>query len=92
MPKLPTVAESGYPGFEAANWYGVLVRSQTPRAIIERLNTEIVKGLETKEVRDNLTRIGLDIAYQNAADFDAYIRNEMARNERIAKLLKLKID
>ena len=92
LPNLPTVAESGYPDFEAANWYGVIIRSPTPRAIIERLSSEIAKGLESKELRDNLTRFGLDIAYQNAADFDAYIRNEMARNERIAKLLKLKID
>jgi tripartite-type tricarboxylate transporter receptor subunit TctC len=92
LPNLPTVAESGYPSFEAANWYGVIIRSQTPRAIIERLSTEIAKGLESKEVRDNLTRFGLDIAYQNAAEFDATIRNEMLRNERIAKLLKLKID
>ncbi len=92
LPNLPTVAESGYPGFEAANWYGAIIRSQTPRAIIERLSTEIAKGLESKEVRDNLNRFGLDIAYQNAAEFDAYIRNEMMRNERIAKLLKLRID
>ena len=92
LPRLPTVAESGYPGFEAANWYGAMVRSPTPRTIIERLSAEIARGLESKEVRDNLARFGLDIAYQNAADFDAYIRNEMQRNERIAKLLKLKID
>ena len=92
LPNLPTVAESGYPGFEAANWYGVVIRSPTPRAIIERLNSEIAKGLETKEVRDNMIRFGLDIAYQNAADFDTTIRSEMTRNERITKLLKLKID
>jgi tripartite-type tricarboxylate transporter receptor subunit TctC len=92
LPKLPTVAESGYPGFEAANWYGMVIRSATPRPIIERLGSEIGKALQTDEVRDNMARVGLDIAYLGAASFDTYIRNEMRRNERIIKLLKLKLD
>ena len=92
LPKLPTVAESGYPGFEAANWYGVVIRAATPRPIIDQLGAEIGKALQTGSVRDNLLRAGLDIAYLGPAAFDAYIRNEMQRNERIIKLLKLKLD
>ena len=92
LPKLPTVAESGYPGFEAANWYGVMMRAATPRAIIERLGSEIGKALQTAEVRDHMARVGLDIDYLGPAGFDAYIRSEMQRNERIIRLLKLKLD
>ncbi|HTD90120.1 MAG TPA: tripartite tricarboxylate transporter substrate binding protein, partial [Burkholderiales bacterium] len=92
LPTLPTLAESGYPGFDAANWYGVMIRSATPRAVIERLGSEIGKALHTTEVRDNLARVGLDIAYLGPTDFDAYIRAEMTRNESILKKLKLKVD
>ena len=67
LPKLPTVAESGYPGFEAANWYGVMIRSATPRPIIERLGAEIGKALQTDEVRDPMARVGLDLAYLGPA-------------------------
>jgi tripartite-type tricarboxylate transporter receptor subunit TctC len=92
LPSLPTVAESGYPGFEAANWYGAMIRSATPRAHIERLSAEIGKVLQASEIRDNLVRAGLDISYQGAAEFDAYIRGEMQRNQRIVTALKLRMD
>jgi tripartite-type tricarboxylate transporter receptor subunit TctC len=92
LPKLPTVSESGYPGFEAANWYGVMIRSATPRAIIDRLSIEINSALQGAEFRGSLARVGLDIAYLGPAEFGAYIRNEMLRNERIISLLKLKLD
>ncbi len=92
LPKLPTVAESGYPGFEAANWYGVVMRSATPRAIIERIGADIGKAMQTAEVQENMTRVGLDLAYLGPAAFDTHIRSEMRRNERIIKLLKLKLD
>jgi tripartite-type tricarboxylate transporter receptor subunit TctC len=92
LPSLPTVAESGYPGFEAANWYGAMIRSATPRAHIERLSAEIGKVLQASEIRDNLVRAGLDISYQGATEFDAYIRGEMQRNQRIVAALKLRMD
>jgi len=92
LPGLPTVAESGYPGFEASNWYGAMIRSATPRAIIERLSAEIGKALQSAETRDSLARGGLDTAYLGTADFDAYIRNEMQRNARIVAALKLRMD
>jgi tripartite-type tricarboxylate transporter receptor subunit TctC len=92
LPSLPTVAESGYPGFEAANWYGAMIRSATPRAHIERLSAEIGKVLQASDIRDNLVRAGLDISYQGPAEFDAYIRGEMQRNQRIVAALKLRMD
>jgi tripartite-type tricarboxylate transporter receptor subunit TctC len=92
LPSLPTVAESGYPGFEAANWYGAMIRSVTPRAITERLGLEISKALQSSEIRDNLIRGGLDLAYLGPAEFDAYIRGEMQRNQRIVSALKLRMD
>ncbi len=92
LPSLPTVAESGYPGFEASNWYGAMIRSATPRVITERLSSEIGKALQASEIRDNLIRGGLDLAYLGPAEFDAYIRSEMQRNARIVSTLKLRMD
>ena len=92
MPAVPTLAESGYPGFEAANWYGAVIRSATPRAAIERLSADIGKALNVPEVRDGLNRLGLVPAYLDAAEFDALIRSEMQRFGRIANTLKLRLD
>ena len=92
LPQLPTVAEAGYAGFEASNWYGVVMRSATPRAIVERLSAEIARGLQAPEVREALARYGVDTAYQNPAEFDAFLRSEAQRNERTVRLLKLKLD
>lgn len=92
LPALPTVAESGYAGFEAANWYGILIRAATPRAIIDRLSTEINKAVQSTEYRDHIRRAGLDIAYLGPVEFDAYIRSEAERFARALKLLKPEID
>jgi tripartite-type tricarboxylate transporter receptor subunit TctC len=59
LPNIPTVAESGYPGFEALNWYAFVASAKTPTAILDRWNQEIVKVLRDPEVRDQLTKHGL---------------------------------
>jgi len=59
MPDVPTVAESGYPGFEATNWYAFVAPGKTPSAILDRWNEELVKALKSPEVADELTRAGL---------------------------------
>ena len=92
MPDVPTLAESGYAGFEAANWYGAVIRSATPRAAIERLSADIGKALNVPEVRDGLNRLGLIPAFLDAGEFDALIRSEMQRFGRIAGTLKLRMD
>ncbi len=92
LPDIPTLSESGYPGFEAANWYGVVMRSATPRNVIERLSAEIDKALNVPEVKDNLHKFGLVPAYLNAAEFDAVILSELQRYARIVNALKLRMD
>ncbi len=92
LPDVPTVAESGWPGFEALNWFGIVVRAGTPRPIIERLSAEIGKALQTPEARAVLTKQGFTAGTMTPADYDAYIRNEMQKNEKILKKLNLKLD
>jgi tripartite-type tricarboxylate transporter receptor subunit TctC len=92
LPDVPTLSESGYPGFEASNWYGIVMRSATPRNVIERLSAEIDKALNLPEVKDSLHKFGLVPAYLNAAEFDAVIQSELQRYARIVNALKLRMD
>ena len=92
MPEVPTIAESGYPGFDAGNWFGTAVRSGTPKPIVDRLNAEIVRALELPEVREPLMKVGLTPAAMTPEQFTAFIRNEMDRNATIIKSLNLKIE
>jgi tripartite-type tricarboxylate transporter receptor subunit TctC len=92
LPKIPTVAESGYPGFEALNWFGAVARSATPKPIIQRLNAEIAKAIQSPEAREVLTKQGLAPAIQSPEAFDAFVKAETDRNARVIKALNLKIE
>ena len=88
----PTVAESGYPGFEALMWYGVMARSAAPKQAIERLSADITRVLQAAEVRDGLGRLGLSVAAMNPAEFDAFVRAEIQNNGKIIRALNLKVE
>jgi tripartite-type tricarboxylate transporter receptor subunit TctC len=92
LPDVPTVAESGYPGFDATNWFGTVVRSATPRPVIDRLSAEIGRALNLPEVKDALSRVGMVPAPMTPAEFDAHLRREMEINGKIIRRLGLKID
>ena len=85
MPELPTIAEAGLAGYEANNWYGLMVPANTPRAIINRLNAETVKVLNMPEVKTFLFNQGLDAAPSTPEEFGAYIRSERAKWAKIVK-------
>ena len=89
---VPTVAESGFPGFEAITWFGAVVPAATPREAIGRLNTEIVRALQLPEVRVGLGKLGLSPAGMSPGEFDAFIRSELRRNEKLARESNLRID
>jgi tripartite-type tricarboxylate transporter receptor subunit TctC len=74
MPDVPTMAESGFPGFNATNWYAFVAPGKTPAPILDRWNTEIVKVLNDPEVRAQLNKHGLTpdpTTRQELADFMA---------------------
>ena len=85
LPDLPTVAEQGLPGFEADNWYGVVTTMKTPRAIIDRLNAEIVRALHAPEVKQLLLTQGLEVRTSTPQEFAAYIRSEF---DKWAKVIR----
>ena len=85
LPELPTVAESGLPGYEADNWYGVVTTAGTPRAIIDRLNAEISRALLLPDVKQLLFIQGLEVRTSTPAEFGAYMKSEF---DKWAKVIK----
>ena len=85
VPNLPTIAESGVKGFDANNWYGVLVPAKTPRPIINRLNKEIVAVLNLADIKEILFKSGLDAAPSTPEQFGAYIKSEKDKWEKVIK-------
>jgi tripartite-type tricarboxylate transporter receptor subunit TctC len=85
VPDLPTVAEAGLPGFEANNWYGLVVPAKTPKPVVDRLNKEMVAVLNLPEIREVLFRQGLDAHPSTPEAFGKYIQAETAKWARVIK-------
>ena len=92
LPDVPTVAEAGVPGFAINNWAGVFVAGGTPRPIIERLNSEIVKALAPPDVRQKLLEMGLVAGTNTPEQFTSYIQAETVRWARVVKDAGIKLD
>ena len=85
LPDLPTVSESGLPGYEADNWYGFVTVAQTPAAIVSRYHAEITRALNSPDVRQVLTFQGLDVRTSSSQEFGAYMKSEF---DKWAKVIK----
>ena len=79
LPDVPSIAEAGWPQYEAGSWYGILAPAGTPSAIIERLHKEIVKALKDPEVQKRLSGEGADVIGSTPQEFAAHIKAELAR-------------
>jgi tripartite-type tricarboxylate transporter receptor subunit TctC len=84
-PDLPTIAESGFPGFEASSWFGVLAPARTPRPVIARLHADIVKSLQQPEVRQRLENVGFEIVGGTPDEFAGYIQSEIRKWAKVVK-------
>ena len=85
FPEVPTIAESGFAGFEASVWYGLVAPAATPKAIVAKLHDEAQKALQTKEVRERMSAVGGEVVPGSAEMFANLIRSE---RQRYAKLVK----
>ena len=85
LPEVPTIAESGYPGFEATNWYAYVLPAKTPSEIVERWNRELVKILNDPGVRKALLDQGMEPAPSTRAELAAYIKREYDTWARVVK-------
>jgi len=91
-PDLPTVAESGYAGYEVTNWHGLVGPKGLPRDIVERLNREIGQVVQGEEMKKSLAADGLEPAGGSPARFGEILKNEMARWGKVVQQARIKID
>ncbi len=84
-PGLATVAELGYPGFDVSSWQGIVLPAGTPREIVERLNRELVKVLAAQDVKDQFAQHSAEASPSSPEEFGAYIRQEIARWQKVAR-------
>ncbi len=84
-PELPTIAESGVPGYDVTNWVGMLAPAATPRAIVLRLNRDIVAILNAPEMKERFRTQGVDLVGSTAEDFAAFIRSELAKWRKVVQ-------
>ena len=89
LPDVPTVAETGLAGYEASSWYGVAAPAGTPRAIIERLNKEIVTVVKSKELQDRFNSEAVLPAGNTPEEFAAHIKREFERMGRVIRDAKI---
>ena len=92
LPDLPTVAESGVPGFNATAWVAMLAPAGTPREIIARVNGEIGKGLAMQEMRDKVLGLGAEPVGGSPEDFGAFIKTELPKWAKVVKDSGARVD
>lgn len=92
FPDVPTIAESGFPGFEASVWYGLVAPAATPKPIVARLHAEVQKALQSKEVRERMTAVGGEVIPGTAEQFGALIHSERLRYEKLVREANIKPD
>ena len=92
LPDVPSIAESGWPAYEAGSWYGILAPAGTPPAIIDRLHREIVKSLKEPEVQKRLAGEGAEVIGSTPQEFAAHIRSELARMGQAIKAAGIKLE
>ena len=85
LPEVPTIAESGLPGFEAVGWFGMVAPAATPREIIARLNTEIVRGLAAADVKERISVLGAELVTSTPDELDKFNRSQIAQWAKVVK-------
>ena len=91
-PELPTVTESGLPGFETTSWHGMLLPAKTPKAVSSRVHAELVKALTDSDVKQRFANVGMDTVANTPAEFTAYIKHESEKWSKVVKTIGIKPD
>jgi tripartite-type tricarboxylate transporter receptor subunit TctC len=92
LPTVPTVAESGFPGFEAYNWIGVFAPAGTPRPVIARLHDEFVAAVRDPDVRAKLTAVGMEVVGSTPEELDRFVRGEFEHWDKFVREFDIKFD
>jgi len=92
FPDVPTVAESGLPGFDVSSWYGLFAPPGTPAAIVTRLNTEVAAAVVQPDVKERLATLGADPSVMTPAEFTQHVRNEIGKWAQVVKASGARVD
>ena len=92
LPDLPTIAESGVPGYEANAWYGFVAPPNLPKAVLDKLHAEIVRALREPDVVEKLTTAGVIVVASTPQEFAAHIKTEIEKSAKIVKAANIKPD
>jgi len=92
LPDVPTIAESGVPGYSMSTWYGAVIQAKTPREIVVRLNQEMIKALAVPEVKDRLAGLGADVVGNTPEEAAALIKLEVAKYTKVANAAHISAD
>ena len=85
MPELPTISESGFPGFEATSWYALLAPAGTPAPIVNKVHQEVLKGLAQPDLRAKFAKLGLDTVGNSPAELAAIIKSDIGKWAKVIK-------
>jgi tripartite-type tricarboxylate transporter receptor subunit TctC len=92
MPEIPTLAESGLPGFDVNPWFGLLVPAGTPEAVVQRLNRDINEALQAADVRERFSGQGAVPLLMTPAEFSAQLKSDLEKWARVVKESGARID
>jgi Uncharacterized protein conserved in bacteria len=92
MPEMPTIAESGLPGYEVGNWYAILGPAGLPREIVSRVNTEIVKALKSPDTRRRVLELGADPVGSSPEQLAIHMKAEIAKWAKVIKAAGIKAE
>ena len=91
-PEVPTLAESGLPGYEISSWFGLFAPAGTPPAVVDRLYRESAKALQSADVRERFAQEGAEPVGSTPAEFGGYVKSEFAKYGRIVKGIGIKAE
>ena len=92
LPNVPTIAESGLPGYEVVNWFGVLAPRATPNEITAKLSAELIRILKLPDVQERFARESIDVSAMSADEFGAYMRSEMAKWAKVIQAVGARVE
>jgi tripartite-type tricarboxylate transporter receptor subunit TctC len=92
LPSVPTLDESGVPGYEVSAWFGIFAPAGTPAAVVKRLNAEIVKIMQLPEMKERLASQGAEAMSSTPEQFAAYVTEELAKWSRVVKASGMKVE
>lgn len=92
LPNVPTIAESGLPGYAVSGWYGLVAPAETPKAAVDRLHAAVLVAVRQPDIREKLLGVGVEASEVSAAEFGRLIDTDIAKWNKVAKPLNIRMD